>query len=63
LVAAAQFRKSLPFWEESTSSSDGPVPSAFTGQGSTSRKLTLSMVAPPASRTATVSPELARLPP
>ena len=45
------------------SSRDGPVPSAVTGQGSTSRKETVSMVAAVASLSATVSPELDRLPP
>ena len=63
LVAAAQLRKSLFLRVASMSSSDGPVPSAVTGQGSTSRKLTVSMVAAVASLRATVSPELDRLPP
>ena len=63
LVAAAQFRESLLSRVASISSSEGPVPSALTGQGSTSRKETVSMVAAVLSLRATVSPELDRLPP
>ena len=63
LVAAAQLTASLLFRVASMSSRDGPVPSARTGQGSTSRNETVSMVAPLPSLRATVSPEFDRLPP